>query len=384
MVDENHKAALSSQEEFFESQPTGVELEDETPPAAKDPEPWDPEQIRIHTKHYSLRQLVDMIADGDVDLAPDFQRQYVWKDWQRWGLIESLLLGVPLPSFYFNEDPDGRLQVVDGVQRLTTIYNFVRAKSFRLGSLTYLHDLEGRDFDKLDGAFRRRLLGAQFVAHVIDPQTPYRVKFDIFRRINTGGSPLSAQEIRHCMSGEQSRAFLKKLADDKDFIAATGASLHNHPRMADREVALRSVAFRLFSVDDYAKSGTLDDFLGKATERIDSELSETELHQIHQTFSRGMRHAKLAFGDYAFRKWPRDADRRNPINRALVETWGTVLADFSEARVIERQNALARRARDLMTDDLPFIGSIAGSTGDPANVRERFTKVRAVATEVLT
>lgn len=373
----------SSQEEFFESQPTGVEVEDEAPPAVKDPEPWDPEQIRIHTKHYSLRQIVDMIAEGDVDLAPDFQRQYVWKDWQRWGLIESLLLGIPLPSFYFNEDPDGRLQVVDGVQRLTTIHNFVRAKSFRLGSLTYLHDLEGREFGELDGAFRRRLLGSQFVAHVIDPQTPYRVKFDIFRRINTGGTPLSAQEIRHCMSGARSRTFLKQLAEDGDFVAATGASLSHHPRMADREVALRSVAFRLFSVEDYAKFGTLDDFLGKATEHIDSVLTDDQLRDVHLVFSRGMRHAKIAFGDYAFRKWPRDVERRNPINRALVETWGTALADFAEARVIERHEQLVQRARDLMTDDLTFIGSIAGSTGDPANVRERFAKVRKVATEVL-
>lgn len=382
MTDEKMETS-TSHEEFFENQPTGVELEDETPPAAKDPEPWDPEQIRIHTKHYSLRQLVDMISDGDVDLAPDFQRQYVWKDWQRWGLIESLLLGIPLPSFYFNEDPDGRLQVVDGVQRLTTIYNFVRLKSFRLGSLTYLHDLERRDFDALEGAFRRRLLGAQFVAHVIDPQTPYRVKFDIFRRINTGGSPLSAQEIRHCMSGARSRTFLKELAEDADFIAATGASLRNHPRMADREVALRTVAFRLFTVDDYVKAGTLDDFLGKATARIDSDLTDDQLLQIRLAFSQGMRHAKVAFGDYAFRKWPHDADRRNPINRALVETWGSVLADFPEARVRERRDALITRARGLMTDDLSFIGSIAGSTGDPANVRQRFTKVRSVATEVL-
>jgi len=400
MIDATDKNP-ASQEEFFESQPTGVEVEDESPPAVKDPEPWDPEQIRIHTKHYSLRQIVDMIADKDVDLAPDFQRQYVWKDWQRWGLIESLLLGIPLPSFYFNEDPDGRLQVVDGVQRLTTIYNFVKGdtdegthpdedrsravnRSFRLGSLTYLHDLEGRAFGELDGAFRRRLLGSQFVAHVIDPQTPYRVKFDIFRRINTGGSPLSAQEIRHCMSGARSRMFLKQLGEDADFVAATGASLKHHPRMADREVALRSVAFRLFSVEDYAKSGTLDDFLGKATEHIDSVLTDDQLRDVHVVFSRGMRHAKIAFGDNAFRKWPRDAERRYPINRALVETWGTVLADFDESRVVERQEQLVQRARDLMTDDRTFIGSIAGSTGDTANVRERFAKVRIVATEVLT
>ena len=75
-------------EEYFESHATGVELEVADPP--EEPEPWDPEKIRIHTKHYSLRQVVDMIAEGDIDLAPDFQRHYVWKDWQRWGLNDVL------------------------------------------------------------------------------------------------------------------------------------------------------------------------------------------------------------------------------------------------------------------------------------------------------
>ena len=85
-------------EEYFESHATGVELEPEDSSRPEEPEPWDPEKIRIHTKHYSLRQVVDMIAEEDIDLVPDFQRQYVWKAWQRSGLIESLLLGIPLPN----------------------------------------------------------------------------------------------------------------------------------------------------------------------------------------------------------------------------------------------------------------------------------------------
>ena len=183
-IDKPSPAEDAVREEYFESQATGVEVEAEVLPSPDDPEPWDPEKIRIHTKHYSLRQLVDMIADGDIDLAPDFQRQYVWKPRQRWGLIESLLLGIPLPSFYFNENTSGQLQVVDGVQRLTTIFQYVNQKVFKLGGVTYLHELEGQGFDDLAAMFRRRLNNAQFVAHVIDPQTPYRVKFDIFRRIN--------------------------------------------------------------------------------------------------------------------------------------------------------------------------------------------------------
>lgn len=369
-------------EEYFESHATGIELEVEDGSQSEDPEPWDPEKIRIQTKHYSLRNMVDMIADGDIDLAPDFQRNYVWNARQRSGLIESLLLGIPLPSFYFNEDKKGRLQVVDGVQRLTTIFRYVKEQSIKLGKVTYLQDLEGQGFDDLTILFRRRLNGSQFVAHVIDPQTPYRVKFDVFRRINTGGSPLSPQEIRHCMSETRSREFLKELVSEQSFKIATGGALWNHPRMADREVALRFVAFRLYTADEYAKHGSFNEFLGFVTKRLDDSESES-FDPLRADFVRGMTNGYSVFGDRAFRKWPWDTEWKNPINRALFESWGTVLADHDETAVQSVAEDLVSRARDMMTDDRDFIYSISSATGDIRNVRTRFSKVREAVEEVL-
>lgn len=370
--------------EYFDNRDTDVQVETERPPGAGDPEPWDPEKIRIHTKHYSLRQVVDMVAERDLDLAPDFQRQYVWKDWQKCGLIESLLLGIPLPSFYFNEESDGRMQVVDGVQRLTTIFTFVHDKGFALRGLTYLHDLEERKFDELDGVFRRRLLGAQFVAHVIDPQTPYRVKFDIFRRLNTGGSPLSAQEIRHCMSRERSRAFLKKLAEAPQFADAAG-SLVKHPRMADREVALRFVAYCLHNVSEYRGFGSLDEFLGRVTNELDDpvRIPDGTLRELESRFSRGMRNAKSVFGEHAFRWWPLGIERKNPVNRALFESWGVVLSQYPEERVLARASDLVTQARERMSTDTEFVNSISGSTSDVRSVETRFERVGSLVAGLL-
>ncbi len=369
-------------EEYFESQATGIELEEDEPTPDEEPEPWDPEKIRIHTKHYSLRQVVDMIAEDDIDIAPDFQRQFVWKPRQRSGLIESLLLGIPLPSFYFNEDSTGKLQVVDGVQRLTTIFKYVREQDFKLGKVAYLHELEGMGYLDLATPFRRRLMTSQFVAHVIDPETPYRVKFDIFRRINTGGTPLSAQEIRHCMSDSRSRDFLKNLVDDESFVTATGGSLRRHPRMADREVALRFVAFRLFNTMIYAQHSGLDEFLGYVTSCLDDP-DFGDLDYLREEFVRGMKNCHAAFGEHAFRKWPLNVNRMSPINRALFDSWGTVLADYDEIRVQEAAQDLTARARSLMTYDIEFINSISRSTGSVSNVRTRLDKVRAIANEVM-
>ncbi|MDX9722495.1 MAG: DUF262 domain-containing protein [Myxococcota bacterium] len=364
-------------EEYVDNRPTGVESEEQDAGVTHDP--WDPEAIRIHTKTFSLHQVVEMIDDGDIDLAPDFQRQYVWKDAQRWGLIESLLLGIPLPSFYFNEDETGRFQVVDGVQRLTTIHRFFKGQ-FALGKLAYL-DLEGSRYEELDAVSRRRLKLTQFVIHVIDPQTPYRVKFDVFKRINTGGSPLSAQEIRHCMSRERSRSFLAELVALPEFQAAMGKSVLNHPRMADREIALRLVAFHIIPVEQYRSHDSLDAFLGRVTELID-KLDDSRLSELKQLAVQALRNAEKVFGEFAFRKWSLGFERKNPINRALVESWGTALAT-RELVSEEAAYALSGRDRALMTHDAGYLDSITGGTGDPNKVETRMRKAEELVQEVI-
>src|SRR5436190_1363685 len=87
--------------------------------------PWEPESIRVSTKSFSLRNMLDAMDERSLDLAPDFQRLEVWKPVQKAQLIESILLQIPLPAFYFAEDGDGTLRVVDGLQRLSTVRDFV-------------------------------------------------------------------------------------------------------------------------------------------------------------------------------------------------------------------------------------------------------------------
>lgn len=368
-------------EEYFGNQATDVEVEDDAPSNTHN-DPWDPEQIRIHTRHFSLRQIIDMIGDKDIDLAPDFQRQYVWKGPQRWGLIESIMLGIPLPSFYFNEDKTGKLQVVDGVQRLTTIKLFVENK-FKLDEMAYLKGLETQTYQAVDGVYRRRFQQTQIVAHVIDPQTPYRLKFDVFKRINTGGTPLSAQEIRHCMSLERSRTFLRALVELPEFKRVMGAAVIKHPRMADREIALRLVAFHIIPWEEYAGHDSLDEFLGKVTEQIDVSLSATELDRVASLAKNALINAESVFGEHAFRKWAFNTDYKNPINRTLVESWGAALAHCDPAEVVSHAMELRAEARRMMSEDGTFIDSINGSTGDPRKVRTRMKRVAEAVARLL-
>jgi Protein of unknown function DUF262 len=363
-------------QEHFLNKPTGVEADQEDD-AAEIAHPWQPDQIRVSTKNFSIRNILDMIAEESLELAPDFQRNAVWKDRQKSRLIESLLLQIPLPAFYFAEDTDGLLRVVDGLQRLSTVRDFVRNDSFALRDLEYLSDVTGRSFRDLPAQWQRRINNTQIVVHVIDPQTPRGVKYDIFKRINTGGTPLNAQEIRHCMSKPRSRAFLKKCAQLDEFRSATDM-IGDHIRMEDRELALRFCAFRLRDVERYAEVRAMDIFLEEANELLDDSraLPDHLLDGLFADFRRAMYNCRLVFGDHAFRKWPLGHEGRNPINRPLFETWAVVLADSAADDLSARRDAIVHAARRAMAGDLAYVDAISNATGNLRKVRLRFDVAR--------
>jgi predicted RNA-binding protein with PUA-like domain len=372
-------------EEQYAGEGTGVELEKVGDSDTPEMKPWDPEKIRVTTKNFSLRNVLDMIDDDALELAPDFQRNRVWKRRQKSRLIESLLLQIPLPAFYFAEDEDGLLRVVDGLQRLSTIHSFVREEGVVLRDLEYLTDEDGKHFRDLSQALQRRLYNAQIVVHVIDPSTPDDVKYDIFKRINTGGEPLNAMEIRHCMSRQRSRDFLRRCTTNQSFDAATGGFLRDHVRMQDREAVLRFMAFRLLDgdIELYDEFGSLERLLDWAVKRIDNpdELSDEDLETLFADFQRSMNNARIVFGKHAFRKWPASTNRLAPINRALFESWGVVLADFEPESLSPHSDFIVAKTRELMDGDQQYLTSISAATGDPNRVRHRFSVPRQILTE---
>ncbi|MEV6098968.1 DUF262 domain-containing protein [Nocardia sp. NPDC051981] len=373
-------------EEVFYGEPTGVEIErDDHPFDGRPAAPWDPEQIRISTRTFSLRNVLDMIDDGDLELAPDFQRNRVWKGRQKSRLIESLLLQIPLPAFYFAEDRSGMFRVVDGLQRLSTVHEFVKG-GFALDELEYLDGEREKTFAELDPPLRRRLHNAQIVVHVIEPSTPNRVKYDIFKRINTGGEPLNAMEIRHCMSSARSRNLLKRCASAEVFHAATGGVLRNHVRMNDREAVLRFLAFyTLPDLQEYDSYGSLENLLDATTELIDDvgQISDAHLESWFAAFERGMINARIIFGDYSFRRWPAGNDRRSPINRALLESWGVVLSAYHPDQLERARPRIVAEARAAMAKNNEYIAAISASTADPKRVRVRFEVARRIVEDAV-
>lgn len=364
-------------------------------------QPWNPAKIRIVTKNFSLREIVEQIDTNDVDLAPDFQRDFVWKRRQRTRLIESILLGIPLPAFYFNQEDDGSYQVVDGVQRLSTIHLFMTNNHvLDANDLEYLHDLHGLRYSDLEQSVLRRFRSSQIVVHVIEPQTPDEVKYDIFGRVNTLGSPLSAQEIRHAMSKARSREFLHNLSEMKSFDIATNFNfwrvdstdseqkIRNTGRMMNRELALRFCAFKKFSLDEYRSFTSLDSYLVNYTRRLDEReevarnISDQELKLLTMAFQRAMVNADVVLGPLAFRRAGRDMRRLGPINRAVFEAQAIALADCDPTLVLTNKEKIKANLLELFNDN-NYVKAVTVGTGAYFRVEERLEKTRLAVEDAL-
>jgi hypothetical protein len=384
-----HQATMISATDTEPETPTledpeqsGVEAEpeDERLPIQK---PFDPEKIKVRTVQRSIDLIVTRINHDEIDLAPDFQRKFVWTPTRKSRLVESLLLRIPLPVFYVAEDAKENWAVVDGLQRLTTINAFAN-DSFPLKGLEYLLSFEDHKYSALPRHMQRRIRETELVINVIEHGTPEEVMFNIFFRINTGGVKLNGQEIRHALHKGPVRAFLKRLAETPEFVAATNGTV-SPDRMADRECVLRFLAFSMHPWQQYTSSD-LDGFLSTAMREL-NDLGEARRTQLQISFLRAMRSAKEIFGASAFRKQYRGRNRTNPVSKALFEAWSVELSRRSdkELRLLEhRHSAVLEAFLDLMTDDREFDESISYSTGTRQRVEKRFSAIEQLIDRALT
>lgn len=356
--------------------------------------PYDPEQIDVRESPISVFQAYTMILDGDINLSPDFQRNTVWDSKRKSRLIESILLRIPLPVFYFSQGKNGKLSVVDGLQRLSAIKQFMddHLKLSELEYLTELNGLTSSDIrDKYD-LYWRRLKLTKLSANVIQPGSPAKVRYDIFRRLNTGGKPLNNQELRNCMASPSLRKSLKSMAHCEEFRNATSGSIADL-RMEAQEMALRFMRFwdwmkRQGSIAIY--KGDMDTTLDDFTDEV-SLVNAFPFGQCELDFKKAMINAHYLFGRHAFRKVFRgysDSSHRSPINKALFLAFSVVLSQF-EPEVVKQKAKYASWIEKLANtidgdsiQSLEMMKLISYGTNGAKNIKEAFVIAENIASEL--
>ena len=330
----------------------------------------------IRNENRTIHDVLRRIGQGQFIMDPDFQRDFIWPADKQSKLIESVLMRIPLPVFYIAENEDGRMVVVDGLQRLSTFRNFVDDGS-RL-RLPDQPDLNGKQFVNLAPKLQNRIEDCNLTLYVIDSKAPERARLDIFERVN-GGVPLTRQQMRNCLHMGQGTRFLKEEAAKPLFLEATGRSL-NPARMTDREFVNRFCGFQLLPLNSYR--GDMDLFLSQTLKKMNI-LPLEDLQKLSAQLRSGLSNNNLLFGRYAFRKHTSQQEgRRSFINASLWDVMCTGLSRYEEDTVNANKAELLAKFYGLL-DDEEFNSAITLGTNQTNRVKQRFEMANGMFREVL-
>jgi hypothetical protein len=338
--------------------------------------PYDPTtaDIDIREDPQTVFELMRKYNNNKLIIDPDFQRNLVWTPQKKSKFIESVILNFPLPPLYVNQTVEGKYIIVDGLQRTSTLHEFVN-DGFNLIGLEALTDLNGYNFSELQelpGDYQTRIEDKKLYIYIIRPSVPAKVVYDIFNRINTGGTNLERQEVRNCIFSGKSTRLLKELSEKDYFKRAIDYGISPR-RMKDREVILRYLAFKIFDYEtEYP--GELSDFVEKAMKEINL-MKDDKVEGLKNDFMRVMNLSFDFFGRRNFRLPA--AERRGRINIAIFESVSCFFSinsdDFLQTHKMNIQHNF-----DKLLQNQEYIDAIRYATSSKAKVITRFKLAQEV------
>ncbi|MBB5372465.1 GmrSD restriction endonuclease domain-containing protein [Acidocella aromatica] len=328
---------------------------------------------------------------GRLVLQPDFQRQYVWDSTKASKLIESAILGIPLPIIYLSEEKDGKEYVIDGQQRLTSFFSFIDGtfpdgKPFRLTGLNVCPDLIGKKFSDLSEDLQNKIRYYVVRTITFQKESSENLKFEIFERLNTGSVQLNDQELRNCLYRGNFNTALKEMASDPDFMYIAGLEAPDR-RMKDKELVLRFCAFYHKTYLKYKPP--IRNFLN-AEARDKRNITDKELAELKAAFKSACQIIRSLLDKNAFKRFYKGKDNSpngnwepKKFNTSLFDILMYSFADADKNKVFHNLDAIREALIFLMTEDDEFIRSIEISTSSVEAVHTRFDKWRSALQSIL-
>jgi hypothetical protein len=367
--------------------------------------PFNPNDIKVKTQPLTLGDIIERLEYKEIKLYSEFQRlPNLWDNTKKSRLIESILLRLPIPTFYFDGSNDNKWEVIDGLQRISALRSFVIHKKLKLENLQFLKEYDNYTYEMLPRELQRRIKTFPITVYILEKGTPDEVKYNIFSRLNQGGLELTAQELRNALHqgipaklvADLVRGKKEEYIDDDDnkiikeataegclFVKVTEDRVKTL-RMEDRDFATRFVAFYLTDYNKYVPD--MDTFMSKGMKKI-YELSENEIVQLKSDYRKALNTALSIFGNDAFRKRHNMNDGRKPINKALFDSLSVSFAKLSEEncrRLITKKRTFRDKLIDLHnSSDGKFLRSLTQGTALKANVIQRFSDIEKIINETL-
>jgi hypothetical protein len=384
----------------------GIDIEREENDGVVIEVPFNPADIKISTQPLTLGDLIERLEYKEIKIFSDFQRlPDLWNNTKKSRLIETILLRLPIPTFYFDGKDDNKWEVIDGLQRISSLRSFVLQKTLVLENLEFLKEYNGLTYDQLPREFQRRIKTFPITVYILEKGTPDDVKYNIFSRLNQGGLVLTAQELRNALHQGKPAELIADLVrgvkdeykqDDEPEIIAREATEEGKlfvkvtrncipkRRMEDRDFATRFVSFYLIDYNDYMPD--MDSFMSKGMKKIDSMTNE-QIAELKTDYKKALNTAWDIFENDAFRKRFNTEDPRKPINKAIFDSLSVNLAKLPEERckkLIIKKELFRNKFIALHNNaDKKFQRSLTQGTALKANVLQRFTDIKTIIEETL-
>ncbi len=336
---------------------------------APDPDEVPIRERKVVTQPYDLAidSLIDQIRAGTIFLRPlserpDFQRRYVWTDILASRLIESIFLNVPIPPCYLSQNEEFELDVIDGQQRLFSIYRFID-NQFPLKGLEVLTELNGKRFHAIPNKLQRRLKTHTLRCMLVTNESHPEVKFDVFERLNTNTVPLNSQELRNCIYRGALNDLLKEAVNNKDWLSILGKKTPDK-RMRDEELVLRFFAFQLSGLESYRTP--LKHWLN-AVAKEGMKYPQNKIAELHDIWNNALRCSLTWFE-------PQECYRREgskSINRALYDLVAFHAASVTPEIALQTKDRFRNAYNELLANE-EFQDLISRSVDHTKRTKRRF------------
>jgi hypothetical protein len=349
------------------------------------PDP-DPDEVpirdrRLVTNPYDLvvQALIDQIANKTIFLRPlserpSFQRRYVWPNILASRLVESVLLNVPIPPCYLSQNDDFELDVIDGQQRLYSIYRFCD-NQFALSGLEVLKELNGSRFHQLQSREQRKIKTHTIRCVLISNESHPEIKFDVFERLNTNTVPLNAQELRNCIYRGTLNDLLKEAVAYPPWLAILRKKAPDK-RMRDEELALRFFAFATGGLQSYRTPQK--HWLNDAAKN-GRKYSEVRISELSDLWKRAIDNSLIWFEpEKCFRR----AGSSRAINRALFDLFMASASKISSTKARQAKKNVVKGYAELLQNP-EFKDLISRSVDHKKRTLRRFELWRAKIDTVL-